>query len=60
VTNGPKLGVLGIDHAHIFNMLGNMLKHGCHCEYWWSDIPTSNDDAFTNAFPALTPDSRRG
>lgn len=54
MTNGPKLGVLGIDHAHIFNMLGNMLKHGCQCEYWWSDIPTSNDEGFTDAYPSLT------
>lgn len=53
MTDALKLGVLGIDHAHIFNMLGNMLKHGCRCEHWWSAIPTSNDDAFVNMFPAL-------
>jgi len=46
-----KLGVLGIDHAHIFNMLGNMLKNGCRCEQWWSAEPTSNDKDFIATFP---------
>lgn len=53
MSNGIKLGVLGIDHAHIFNMLSNMLKHGCTCEHWWSEIPTSNDAAFIKQFPDL-------
>jgi len=48
-----KLGVLGIEHAHIFNMLGNMLKNGCHCHQWWSASPTSNDNDFIEAFPDL-------
>ncbi len=54
MSNGVKLGVLGIDHAHIFGMLANMLKHGCQCEHWWSDIPTDNDAGFIEAFPSLT------
>ncbi len=53
MKDGPNLGVLGIDHAHIFNMLGNMLKHGSHCAHWWSAEPTSNDNDFIKAFPTL-------
>lgn len=53
MTNGLKLGVLGIDHAHIFNMLGNMLNHGCQCEHWWSAEPTTNDANFADAFPSI-------
>jgi predicted dehydrogenase len=30
-----------------------MLKEGCTCEHWWSDIPTSNDDAFIKQFTQL-------
>jgi len=53
VSNGLKLGVLGIDHAHIFNMLSNMLKEGCTCDQWWSEEPTSNDAGFSEQFPQL-------
>lgn len=53
MTARLKLGVLGIDHAHIFNMLGNMLTHSCYCEQWWSAEPTSNDSDFIKAFPTL-------
>ena len=31
------LGVIGIDHGHIFDMLDEMLKEGCTCEYFWTE-----------------------
>ena len=31
-----KLGVLGIDHGHIFGMLDGMLKEGCVCDNFWT------------------------
>ena len=31
------LGVIGIDHGHIFDMLDEMLKEGCTCDYFWTD-----------------------
>ena len=31
-----KLGVLGIDHGHIFGMLDEMLKEGCVCDNFWT------------------------
>jgi len=48
-----KLGVLGIDHGHIFNMLGNMLASGCVCEQWWSDGPAVTTSEFVSRFPDL-------
>ena len=31
------LGVIGIDHGHIFDMLDQMLKEGCTCDYFWTE-----------------------
>jgi len=48
-----KLGVLGIDHGHIFNMLGNMLEHGCTCDQWWSKGSAVTEKDFLSRFPGL-------
>ena len=34
-----KLGVLGIDHGHIFGMLSKMKAQGCTCDAYWTDGP---------------------
>lgn len=52
--HGLTLGVLGIDHGHIFNMLGNMLKQGCKCDYWWSEGEATTEADFLATFPSLT------
>ena len=31
------IGVIGIDHCHIFDMLDEMLKEGCTCNYFWTE-----------------------
>ena len=49
-----KLGVLGIDHGHIFGMLGGMLKEGCTCEYWWTAEEAVTEAKFREVFPDLT------
>ncbi|MEO1701335.1 MAG: Gfo/Idh/MocA family oxidoreductase [Pseudomonadota bacterium] len=49
-----KLGVLGIDHGHIFGMLQNMLAIGCTCSHWWSAERTVTQDKFEKVFPNLT------
>ena len=48
-----KLGILGIDHGHIFGMLSNMLKEGCSAEYWWTDGHAVTQDKFREVFPDL-------
>lgn len=56
-----KLGVLGIDHGHIFGMLGQMQAQGCTCEMYWTDGPAVTEQKFNETFPNLakTADRRR-
>lgn len=53
MTDALKLGVLGIDHGHIFNMLGNMLKAGCRCDAWWSEGTANTEEQFISLYPDL-------
>ena len=48
-----KLGVLGIDHGHIFGMLSNMMKEGCTCERWWTDGQPVTEAKFIEVFDTL-------
>lgn len=47
------LGVLGIDHGHIFGMLTNMKAEGCTCDMWWTDGPSVTEAKFVETFPDL-------
>jgi len=47
------LGILGIDHGHIFGMLSNMLNEGCTAQYWWTDGPAVTERKFTQTHPSL-------
>jgi len=49
-----KLGVLGIDHGHIFGMLGNMKARGCTCDAYWTDGSAVTETKFKEVFPELT------
>ncbi|OSP54705.1 Gfo/Idh/MocA family protein [Pseudoruegeria sp. SK021] len=49
-----KLGILGIDHGHIFGMLTNMLAEGCTCDHWWSDGAAVTETKFRTQFPDLS------
>lgn len=48
-----KLGVIGIDHGHIFGMLGNMKAEGCTCDAYWTDGPAVTEDKFNEVFPEV-------
>ncbi len=48
-----KLGVIGIDHGHIFGMLGNMKTQGCTCDAYWTDGPAVTEDKFNEVFPEV-------
>lgn len=48
-----KLGVLGIDHGHIFGMLSNMTAQGCTCTHYWTDGPAVTENKFNEVFPHL-------
>ena len=45
-----KLGVIGIDHGHIFGMLSNMLQQECRCDAYWTDGPAVTEAKFNETF----------
>lgn len=55
-----KLGVLGIDHGHIFGMLSSMTAQGCTCDAYWTDSPAVTEDKFNQVFGGVAKvDDRR-
>jgi len=47
------LGVIGIDHGHIFDMLDEMLKEGCTCDYFWTEGSPLTLDEFNKKYPNI-------
>ena len=47
------LGVIGIDHGHIFDMLDEMLKEGCKCNYFWSEGSPLTLKEFNKKYPNI-------
>lgn len=48
-----RLGILGIDHGHIFGMLGHMQAQGCTCEAYWTDGPAVTEEKFNASHPGV-------
>lgn len=53
MTKPLHLGVLGIDHGHIFGMLANMKTEGCTCAHYWTDGPAVTENKFNEVFPEV-------
>ena len=53
MTKTINLGVLGIDHGHIFDMLDEMLKEGCSCNYFWTEGSPLTLDEFSKKYPKI-------
>jgi predicted dehydrogenase len=47
------LGVIGIDHGHIFDMLDEMLKEGCTCYYFWTEGNPLTLQDFNKKYPNI-------
>ena len=47
------LGVIGIDHGHIFDMLDEMIKEGCNCNHFWTDGSPLTLKEFNNKYPNI-------
>ncbi len=47
------IGVLGIDHGHIFGMLDEMFKEGCICNFFWTDGSPLTLKEFNNKYPEI-------
>ncbi|MEM9222969.1 MAG: Gfo/Idh/MocA family oxidoreductase [Pseudomonadota bacterium] len=45
------LGVIGIDHRHIYGQLENMQALGCTCKGWWTDGDPQPVAGFVKRFP---------
>ena len=44
------LGVIGIDHGHIFGMLAGMKSQDCTCKHYWTDGPAVTEAKFNTVF----------
>lgn len=49
-----KLGILGIDHGHIFGMLAGMMAEGATCAQYWTDGPAVTEAKFNATHPGVT------
>lgn len=49
-----KLGIIGIDHGHIFGMFEHLKAHGCWASHYWTDGPAVTEAKFQSRFSALT------
>ena len=47
------LGVIGIDHGHIFDMLNEMIKEGCNCNYFWTEGSPLTLKEFNKKYPNI-------
>ena len=47
------LGVIGVEHRHIYGQLAGMLAVGCRCKGWWSDGEPQPVAGFRKRFPEI-------
>ena len=47
------LGVIGVDHRHIFGQLSKMLELGCKCKGWWTEGDPEPVEGFLQRFPDI-------
>lgn len=45
------LGVIGVDHRHIYGQLAQMLARGCSCKGWWTEGTPQPMEGFVKRFP---------
>ncbi|MEM8554539.1 MAG: Gfo/Idh/MocA family oxidoreductase [Pseudomonadota bacterium] len=50
---GLRLGVVGIDHRHIYGMLQGMLDQGATCAGWWTEGDPGTLQGFVKRFPEV-------
>ena len=55
-----RVGIIGIDHRHIYGQLAGMQSVGCTCAGWWTDgDPGAIGDGFRKRFPDIPRVSER-
>ncbi len=53
MKNNLKLGIIGVDHAHIFDMLDEMLREDCSCDYFWTEGDPLTLKEFKKKYPNI-------
>ncbi len=48
-----KLGVIGVEHRHIYGQLAGMLSVGCDCRGWWTESEPEPVSGFVRRFPSI-------
>ncbi|MEM0946199.1 MAG: Gfo/Idh/MocA family oxidoreductase [Pseudomonadota bacterium] len=48
---GPRMGIIGIDHRHIYTMAGHMVSAGADLAGWYTDGTPGTLDGFLRRFP---------
>lgn len=48
-----QLGIIGIDHRHIFGMLAGMQATGAICKGWWTEGTPATHAGFIKRFPGI-------
>lgn len=51
--NNVTVGVIGIDHRHIFGQFEGMLSVGCTCKGWWTEGEPELCSGFVKRFPNI-------
>ena len=51
MTAPLRMGVIGIDHRHIYTMAGHMQAAGAELAGWWTDGTPGTLDGFVRRFP---------
>lgn len=47
------IGIVGMEHRHIFGQLSGLLALGCECRGWWTDGEPELLDGFRKRFPDI-------
>ena len=53
MSKSLELGIIGIDHGHIFDMLDEMIKKGCVCNYFWTEGEPKTLKEFNKKYPNI-------
>jgi predicted dehydrogenase len=48
------VAAIGLDHRHIYEMLGGMIAAGARCKGWWTEGSPEPLDGFVRRFPDLS------
>jgi predicted dehydrogenase len=48
-----RIAAIGLDHRHIFDMVGGMLAEGAECKGWWTEGEPETVAGFVKRFPGL-------